>query len=220
MESDEFFKNNGYLYVPKLIDDITKYQQPPLLDKNGKRVTGQIKYLSRSKFYKNNVLLHPVDMYVPGAFCRYKFPDYNELYVIVKSKIESILNMKLLPTYYFDRFYFVDQELKPHVDRPACEISVTLQISSNHQDEPWPIFFKDLTGKETYVSMDDGDATIYMGCQCKHWRNSLPSRYTEDQKLLMKSKNIEDDTYHHQIFFHYVDSQGPFTEYAYDNRIV
>jgi hypothetical protein len=220
MSKNELFERTGYLFVPNLIEDISKYQQQPLLDKNKKRVTGQIKYLSKSKFYKNNFVLHPVDMFVPGAFCRYNFPNYSELHSIIKNKIEKILDVRLLPTYYFDRFYFVGQELQPHVDRPACEVSVSLQVSSNHNQEPWPIWFKTLDGNEANVLMNDGDGVIYKGCECEHWRTSLPSRYNQEEKVMMAEKNIIDDTYHHQIFFHYVDSEGPFVEYAYDRKLL
>ena len=108
--------------------------------------------------------------------------------------------MDLLPTYYFDRFYYVGQELSKHRDREACEISVTLQISTN-SSKPWPIWFETPDGKDISVEMKNGDAVIYRGCERLHWREPLKG---------------DRNTYHHQIFLHYVNSQGPFVHYAHD----
>ncbi len=123
--------------------------------------------------------------------------------------------MELLPTYFYDRFYYVGQQLKRHSDRPACEVSVTLQISTNGK-EPWPIWFERPDGSETYVLMKNGDATIYKGCEREHWRDPLQSRYNTWENKWRSFRKQEDDTYHHQIFLHYVDSQGPFVHHAND----
>ena len=44
----------------------------------------------------------------------------------------------------------------------------------------------------------------------------MKSNYNILQNKINKLKKKEDDTYLHQIFFHYVDAQGPFVHYAYD----
>jgi len=93
---------------------------------------------------------------------------------------------------------------------------VTLQISSNHPDDPWPIWFERPDGSESYVLMNDGDAAVYKGCEREHWRDSLPSRYNKAQRLWRKVRKIADDTYHHQIFLHYVDANGPYVHCAFD----
>lgn len=46
-------------------------------------------------------------------------------------KLEEAIGKKLYNTYYYDRFYNPGQALSNHADRPACEISVTVHISSN-----------------------------------------------------------------------------------------
>ena len=117
-------------------------------------------------------------------------------------KIEGILSMDLLPTYYFDRFYYEGQELTRHKDRPSCEISATVQISTN-RDEAWPIWFQLPDQTENSVSMKNGDMVLYKGCEREHWREPLTGK----------------DSYHHQIFFHYVNAQGPYVHYAYDRGV-
>jgi len=207
MKPSEFFNQNGYLPLKSLIAD------PENLKCEVPQERGLIKFL------KNKIVHEPEDVQVPGSVARYTVPEYKELHYLIKKQVEYVLEMDLYPTYYYDRFYFVGQELKRHTDREACEISVTLQISTN-ATKPWDIGFLTPAGKEVYYSMKDGDAVIYKGNQIEHWRNPLQSRYNKFQKLYRKIFNLKDDTYHHQIFFHYVNANGSNLHYAYDNIVV
>ena len=42
--------------------------------------------------------------------------------------IEELIKEKLLPTYSYSRMYYKGGLLKKHIDRPSCEVSVTLNI--------------------------------------------------------------------------------------------
>jgi len=212
MSKNKFFESNGYLFVPELIGDSKNLFDPPPVDEDGKRITGQINYIRKDKMEYT-----PNEEQVPGSLARSNIPIYKELHYIIRKKIESILDIDLLPTYYYDRFYYVGQQLKRHSDRPACEVSVTLQISTNRK-EPWPIWFERPDGSETYVLMKNGDAVIYKGCEREHWRDPLQSRYNTLQRKWRSFKKKEDDTYHHQIFLHYVNSQGPYVHHANDRQ--
>ena len=64
--------------------------------------------------------------------------------------------------------------------------------------------------------MKNGDMVIYKGCEREHWREPLESKYGKVKKFINNFQKKEDDTYHHQIFFHYVNAQGPFVHHAYD----
>lgn len=207
MSKNESFDKNGYLFIPNLIGDPENLLELP------PPIRGQL------TFYKNRpdkVDYNPEEVQVNGSLARYNMPAYRELHYLIKKQIENVLGMDLHCTYYYDRFYFVNQQLKRHSDRPSCEVSVTLQISSNHSEDPWPIWFERPDGSESHVLMDNGDAVVYKGCEREHWRDPLPSRYNESQKLWRKVRRLPDDTYHHQIFFHYVDANGPFVHHAFD----
>jgi hypothetical protein len=130
---------------------------------------------------------------------RYNYPKYKEICYKLKSSIENFMGEKLYPTYYFDRFYFSGSSLHKHIDRPACEISVSLQIS-NTTGVDWPLNF--LSGEETlgYV-MRPGDAILYKGMEFLHWRDKL---------------ECPKDAYFHQAFFHYVRADGYYLQYAND----
>ena len=56
-------------------------------------------------------------------------------------KMEELTGVELWPTYTFYRVYKQGDILKHHTDRPACEISVTVHVSTN-LEENWPIWIK------------------------------------------------------------------------------
>lgn len=156
----------------------------------------------------------PNEGQVTGCYSRYNYPPYQEIHNSIRLKIQSIFNIDLFNTYYFDRFYFVGQELTKHIDRDACEISVSLHISSNTQYK-WPLHFNKNNHIQSVV-LDPGDGVIYFGCDVEHWRNPLQSKYSSLRQKINKFFKKEDDTYYHQIFFHYVNADGKRVQYAFD----
>ena len=106
--------------------------------------------------------------------------------------VEKESNFKLFPTYAYWRYYVLGGSLKKHIDRPSCEISITACIKKY---DNWPIVVEG-----TSFELEEGDAILYAGCAQKHWR---PGIY--------KGEGMA------QVFFHYVNKDGPFTHHAYDN---
>ena len=166
---------------------------------------------------------------VEGSTSRYYWPPYKFAHSQIRIKIEDIIGKKLYNTYYYDRFYNPGQELFNHVDRPSCEISVTIHISSNLSNPNWPIWIKtpDIyddpkkkssilkKGENRSVFLSPGDGMLYKGCERPHWREQLPREYTRK----WYGKRVEKDgLYYHQIFFHYVLSDGERSHYAYDRN--
>jgi hypothetical protein len=150
----------------------------------------------------------PADGQVEGSVSRYWYPKYRNIHNGIRLKLEKILGCKLYNTYYFDRFYFPGQELKTHTDRDACEISVTLHISTNltGNDAEWPICIQAADNQAVELSLGAGDAVLYKGCERPHWRTPMPkpSRRLRDRLLFKK----ELEYYYHQAFFHYVLANG------------
>jgi hypothetical protein len=157
----------------------------------------------------------PDEKQVPGSLARYNIPIYRELHFLVKKEIEKRLGMDLHPTYFYDRFYSPGQVLKRHSDRPACEVSVTLQISTTLKN-PWPIWFERPDGSESYVLMNNGDAAVYKGCEREHWRDAMPDEVPWWKKKVAKIRGKEIVQTHHQVFLHYVDANGPFVHCSFD----
>jgi hypothetical protein len=105
--------------------------------------------------------------------------------------VELNSNLKLFPTYSYWRYYVFGATLLNHVDRPSCEISVTACIKKY---DNWPLIIE----KET-IELEEGDALLYAGCDHKHGR---PGIY--------KGEGMA------QVFFHYVNKEGPYTHHAYE----
>jgi hypothetical protein len=114
-------------------------------------------------------------------------------------EMEKITGMKLFPSYSFTRVYQKGDELKAHVDRPACEISVTCHIAT--VGKQWPIWMQAPGGEPVEYTLEPGDACVYKGCEIKHWRQ--PATETDI--------NV-------QMMLHYVDQNGPCAGYKYDQR--
>ena len=106
--------------------------------------------------------------------------------------VEKKSNLKLFQTYAYWRYYVFGADLKKHTDRPACEISVTACIKKY---DNWPIVVEG-----TSFELEEGDAVLYAGCDQEHGR---PGVY--------KGEGMA------QVFFHYVNKNGPHTQHAYDN---
>ena len=102
-------------------------------------------------------------------------------------------------------------KLEKHTDRAACEISISIHISSNIK-EHWPIFIKtpdvvamnsksskqktfteiEKKGDVVGVRLNPGDGVLYKGCERPHWRDPMPGT------LQMMRKGAE-QLYYHQI---------------------
>lgn len=138
------------------------------------------------------------DAQVPGSFSAvHGDPAFEALLWGVQSKMEECTGLELIPTYTYRRLYRNGNVLHKHKDRPSCEISATIKLSDSG-GYSWPIWMVD-----TPYELEDGDAVIYRGCDLEHWRDECkgPANYVLGQ-----------------VFTHYVDKNGPFVEYAYDQN--
>jgi hypothetical protein len=85
---------------------------------------------------------------------------------------EQASGLKLYPTYSFARLYNQQgEELKNHLDRPACEISATITLG--FEGDVWSIYMGDYEDKTNSLKIDMaiGDAVMYRGCDKCHWRD-------------------------------------------------
>jgi hypothetical protein len=137
------------------------------------------------------------DAQAPNSHSMYNFMPFVRLLVEKVPEVSELLGEKVLPTYTYARVYKEDSELARHRDRPACEISLTLNLS---KDKDWPIYFQKSDGSETSVELAAGDAVMYLGCQADHWRN----KFTGQE--------------YSQLFMHYVRAYGS-KSWAYFDKL-
>ena len=167
-----------------------------------------------------------IEAQVEGSLSRYTYPKYLKVHSGIRKKLEKIIGRDLYQTYYYDRYYFPGQELSRHADRDACEISVTVHISTNLKEQ-WPIKIKtpDIyadkekrellsLGQIKEVILEPGDGMIYKGCERPHWRDIMPG--TLETSLAQLNQKTLDQLYYHQIFFHYVLQDGERAHCAWD----
>ena len=153
------------------------------------------KELEVLKKYCYNRLDHNKDYEIDHSFSPswYRDPLMTALLDVKLPSVEKESNLRLFPTYAYWRYYVFGATLKKHVDRPACEISVTACIKKY---DNWPIIVKD-----TSFELEEGDAVLYAGCDQKHGR---PGMYKGDGMA--------------QIFLHYVNQNGINSKHAYDKN--
>ena len=222
---NETFEKDGYIVLKDLWDPEELYHPVPEL-------RGQLNYFDQNPEHFTHV---PVEQQVEGSLARYWHPQYRKIHNGVRKKIEKEIGRKLHNTYYYDRYYFEGQPLTKHADRPACEISVSIHISTNLPDDEkdWPFKIKTpdtytdkkktsilVPGEERSAVLNPGDGLLYKGCERPHWRDPMPTpRRRKRDKILHwinSTLAVPPVYYYHQIFFHYVLQDGQRASNAWD----
>lgn len=111
-------------------------------------------------------------------------------------RIEGHVGRKLIPTYAYARLYQNGEKLEKHVDREACEVSVTIQLGRSHH-YAYPIY---LDGQR--VDLAEGDGLLYNGIEQPHWREEC---------------NGPEGYYSGHVFLHFVYADGDNADQAGDN---
>lgn len=150
---------------------------------------------------------HMFDLYLEGKLVKdeqcplsdsvYGDPIFDDLLQKFAKPIGNHLGKTLLPTYTYCRIYRTGEVLKKHKDRPACEVSATMTLGFDAK-HLWKIYFDEQ--KEIPVDLQVGEMAVYAGCDILHWRPAFKGNW------------------HVQVFFHYVDADGPHADHAMDGR--
>ena len=182
----KYFKDNKYVIVSDLVDRET------------------CKSLSDHLLELVNTERTSKDSQCPLSESIYGDPIFDKLLEDLKPKIEAATGLKLNPTYSYARKYAPGDELKPHIDRAACEISATLTLG--YDGKVWPIHVSrdDTMEKDVgAIDLDVGSIVIYRGMEINHWREPY-----------------KEGNWQCQVFLHYVDAEGPHKDLKYDQRPV
>lgn len=156
-----------------------------------------IHFITKYVFYEEMQNTYNLrDDQVKGSYGKYSDPAMETILTMLQPTIESITGLSIQPTYSYYRIYRAGQELKKHVDRPSCEISATLCFG--YSNDIWPIY---MNGE--CISLLPGEMAVYRGCEIPHWREPLLGG---------------DNVWHVQGFFHYIDINGKYLDYIFDQR--
>jgi PKHD-type hydroxylase len=132
----------------------------------------------------------------------YGDPVLDNLLQALAGPLSAQLGVQLLPTYTYARIYRPGEVLVRHIDREACEISGTMTLGFHDGSGIWPIYFTDreddVVGNSVEINI--GDLVMYHGNELWHWRPKYKGQWQV------------------QVFFHYVDANGPHANWAHDKR--
>ena len=184
-------ETTGFLIVKNFIDpSLAESLSLEFLDQRNKR------------YAENNVSLSDIykfsDIGVPTSYVGSVLPMFEKLLSDMTSVMENITEKSLYPTYSYARIYYKNSELSKHLDRPSCEYSASICLANDSVE--WPLCIIDKNEIEHQVIQHPGDAVIYKGCEQVHWRDMFHG------------------TNHSQVFLHYVNQNGPYSEWKYDKR--
>jgi hypothetical protein len=145
---------------------------------------------------RQNNLLH----YEPECkgYAIYDHPIFVKLLVKKNAEVSEMIGEDVLPTYTYARIYTKGSELTRHKDRPACDISFTVNLK---QDAKWLIAAEAPNGTAISFDLQPGDAMLYYGCDAPHWREGL---FDGEEYI--------------QVFIHYVRMAGPRASSYFDRR--
>lgn len=173
--NQELIENN-YLYVPSFIT----------LEEAGN--LAQEFFASEKTF--------TFDRQCPKSPAVYNFMPCVKTLIKKIPHVSDLVGEDVLPTYTYGRIYQNGEVLNRHRDRPACEISLTVNLYQ--LGNPWPIWIQKPSGEEVNLYLNAGDAMVYLGCDADHWRE----QFTGDAYV--------------QVFLHYVLANGQRSHIFFD----
>lgn len=184
MSSADVFEKNGCVKVNQFIDDAT---------------VGIVSQYFENRIRRGEWVEGNEGKLVASKLAFYADPLVEVLLLKCKESVEEATGKELLPTYSFSRVYQPREQLVAHVDRPSCEISVTVNVATKGGVSSFYTQYGDNSPEEHVLSA--GDAVIYKGCEAQHWR-----------------KPLEQGQLNVQFMLHYVDKNGINASFAKDNR--
>lgn len=180
------FDGAGYVYIPQLFDQALISLASEYFE--NKLARGEIE-----------VRQGPVSDDMATAINYYADPLVEVLLKKATVFISETVGEKVLPTYSFFRVYRHGEKLTKHIDRPACEISVTVNVAL--MGDKNKIYMKAKNKKEASFVLNPGDAVVYKGCEVMHWREPL-----DKEQIVV------------QFMLHYVREKGPYKDHIFDKR--
>ncbi len=137
--------------------------------------------------------LCPLSQWVYGDDC------FAEVHQFFCEQLSSLFGIELVATFNAVRLYSQNATLPKHIDREACEFSLSIPIDYQG-DEVWPIYLsEEKQAKQGHaVSLKIGDGVMLQGAKVYHWRKPLKNQWQI------------------QAFFFFVDAAGDFKAQAGD----
>jgi hypothetical protein len=139
------------------------------------------------------------DDQVPGRFAEHGEHVAEMVHFAFTPLMKRIVEAEIRPTYAYSAVYTEGADLKPHVDREACEFSFSIQIDYSPVQEnfvsAWPLYLRDRGPEDLDVDPEtdkavllaNGSCLAYKGRELVHYRTPLQAGHRSTS-----------------LFFHYV----------------
>jgi len=172
--SVDFFNEYGFAYLENIIsEDLCNKFTSIMLDLKEKNKLA-FENISNADMYKNS--------YGQGGIA-----EMEEFLQKLTLPISDVLSLKIKPSNTYARIYYNGSTLKPHVDRPGLDYTMSVTLFSNLKSE-WPLIAVDKLGKEIRCNINRKDGLLIHGTEMNHWREDL---------------TCADDEYVIQMFLHW-----------------
>jgi hypothetical protein len=140
------------------------------------------------------------DLMVPDTPSIFGDLELDHLMELLRPAAEACTGLTLHSTYTYARIYRHGDVLKPHTDRAASEIALSINLGQDPPDQPWALNIKGEGAPSTAAVMMPGDVLFYRGMEKLHWRDPYAGN-----KMA-------------QAFVFYVDANGPHAGEKLDRR--
>lgn len=173
----QFFEKNNWVKIDKFIDENTAKLFYHYVQLEVQRLNFIDEKYGKGN-YNQDVWGTFSDEHIIGDFSKYGDPLFDTLLDLSTEKVSELVGFDLTPNYTYHRFYTTGTDLFRHIDRSACEVSITMclgydisNVDGNvYPDYDWPMWVKCNDGTELPIHMKPGDMLIYRGDILEHWR--------------------------------------------------
>lgn len=122
----------------------------------------------------------------PGRYVAYDESVTRFMHQQLTTAISDIARTVVRPSYSYLSLYTGGAALDPHIDREACEYTVSLAIDASPEPDaqvPWPLNLG-LAEGSLAVWQRLGEGLLFRGRYLPHWRERLADGYTSSSVLL------------------------------------
>ncbi|HYA27638.1 MAG TPA: hypothetical protein VEI95_02385 [Acidobacteriota bacterium] len=101
----------------------------------------------------------------------------------IASSVARVAGQGVIPTYSFAIHYVANGHIKPHVDRPQNELSMSLSLSVTPSGRDVSVLRAGPADSMDRLDLKPNDALLYRGAEVTHSRDPVPGGHTVDQAI-------------------------------------
>lgn len=162
-----FFRERGYAYMTDVISQQQRLRFASIM----------LDLKQRNKLMYEGATNGVASEYYNNSFGG-NHPEFELALREIQPRMETELNVKLIPQNTFARIYYNGGKLTKHVDREGLEYTLSITLYQNLGFD-WPLWCIDNLGESVPITIAPGDGAMMLGTKLTHWRE--PLECTDDQ---------------------------------------